>query len=260
MDREGVKAKFDVYPEQIIDYLALVGDSSDNIPGIEKVGPKTAAKLLNQYGTLDGLIAHVHEVEGRVGENLRAGLEILELSRKLATISTDLELPLSIEQLVRANPDIELLRQLYNRYELRSLLRQLEGNDPGDKASAQRAMSRSPARRRPLIAEAAPLSPLAAVPKRYETITQWADLERWIEALKRAELFAFDTETTSPDYMKAQIVGVSFSIEPGVAAYVPVSHDYAGAPEQLDRGRVLEALKPLLEDSASIELLARRSQ
>ena len=127
LDRAGVKAKFDVYPEQIIDYLALVGDSSDNIPGIEKVGPKTAAKWLGQYGTLDNLVAHAQEISGKVGENLRAGLATLELSRKLATIHTNLEMPLSSEQLIPAAPDIEQLRELYTRYELRALLRQLDG-------------------------------------------------------------------------------------------------------------------------------------
>src|SRR5581483_7257300 len=122
MDRAGVKAKFDVTPEQIIDYLALVGDSSDNIPGIEKVGPKTAAKWLNQYGTLDNLIAHAQEITGKVGENLRNGLETLELSRKLATIHSDLDLPLTSEQLIPGSPETEQLRQLYTRYELRALL------------------------------------------------------------------------------------------------------------------------------------------
>src|SRR3569833_4074783 len=131
LDRAGVKAKFDVYPEQIIDYLALVGDSSDNIPGIEKVGPKTAAKWLNQYGTLDGLIEHVNDVTGKVGENLRAGLATLELSRKLATIRTDCELPEDAAgELTPAQPDNAALRELYTRYELRSLLRQLEPAGP----------------------------------------------------------------------------------------------------------------------------------
>src|SRR5882762_7591285 len=127
LDRAGVKAKFDVDPEQIIDYLALVGDSSDNIPGIEKVGPKTAAKWLGQYGTLDNLVAHAQEISGKVGENLRAGLATLELSRKLATIHTDLDLPLSVDELLPTAPDSEQLRELYTRYELRSLLRQLDG-------------------------------------------------------------------------------------------------------------------------------------
>ncbi|HJS91328.1 MAG TPA: 5'-3' exonuclease H3TH domain-containing protein, partial [Steroidobacteraceae bacterium] len=142
LDRDGVKAKFDVYPEQIIDYLALVGDSSDNIPGIEKVGPKTAAKLLNQYGTLDNLVRHVAEVGGKVGENLRAGLQTLELSRKLATIHSDLELPITLEALVPSEPDVARLRELYTRYELRALLRQLEG---GAEAAPTPAAGRGPA-------------------------------------------------------------------------------------------------------------------
>jgi DNA polymerase I len=259
LDRAGVKAKFDVYPEQIIDYLALVGDSSDNIPGIEKVGPKTAAKWLAQYGTLDNLVAHAQEISGKVGENLRAGLEMLELSRKLATIHTTLELPLSPEELTPAAPDTERLRELYTRYELRSLLRQLDGEDltlPATQrvagtsgaapAGSATAAASSEAGGTPAASPAA--HPLATIERRYETITQWPDLERWITALSTAELFAFDTETTSLDYMKAEIVGVSFCLEAGVAAYVPLHHDYAGAPEQLDRERVLAALKPLLED------------
>src|SRR6184192_406417 len=129
LDRDAVKAKFDVYPEQIVDYLALVGDSSDNIPGIDKVGPKTGARLLQQYGGLDELIGHVAEVPGKVGENLRTGLTTLELSRRLATIRTDLTLPLSVEELVPGPPDSARLRELYTRYELRALLRQLEGAD-----------------------------------------------------------------------------------------------------------------------------------
>jgi DNA polymerase-1 len=242
LDRDGVKAKFDVYPEQIIDYLALVGDASDNIPGIDKVGPKTAAKWLNQYGTLDNLLARMSEIQGKVGDNLRAGLATLELSRKLATISIDLELPLSVEQLRPAAPDIEKLRELYAHYELRSLSRQLEG-----KAGVEKPASPSVAAA-PGSADTTPPPPAEAVERHYETVTEWPQLERWVEKLARAELFAFDTETTSLDYMQAQIVGVSFSTGLGVAAYVPVGHDYAGAPDQLDRERVLAALKPILED------------
>ena len=267
LDRAGVKAKFDVYPEQIIDYLALVGDSSDNIPGIEKVGPKTAAKWLAQYGTLDNLIAHAQEIGGKVGENLRAGLETLELSRKLATIRTDLDLPLSSDQLTSTPPDLSKLRELYTHYELRVLLRQLDaemGVAPGASASvdadaagpagaggspavAGAGAGVSPMSATEVSAAAAPHS-VAKVSRRYETITQWADLERWITALSAADLFAFGTESTSLDYMRAELVGVSFCIEPGVAAYVPLRHDYPGAPEQLDRDRVLAALRPLLED------------
>jgi DNA polymerase I len=263
LDRAGVKAKFDVYPEQIIDFLALVGDTSDNIPGIEKVGPKTAAKWLTQYGNLDGVVAHAAEISGKVGENLRAGLDKLELSRKLATIHTNLELPLTQDELVAGSPDVETLRQLYTRYELRSLLRGLDGGPPpeappqsGDMfAGAIGAEAREPAAGAATAtagatggAAAATPSPLASVERRYETVTQWNDFERWLEALRASPLFTVDIETTTLDYMRAGIVGLSFSTEPGVAAYVPLAHDYPGAPTQLDRERVLAALKPILED------------
>ena len=246
LDRAGVKAKFDVMPEQIIDYLALAGDSSDNIPGIEKVGPKTAAKLLGQYGSLDNLIAHAAEVPGKVGENLRAGLETLELSRKLATIRTDLDLPLAPEALVPAAADVAKLRELYSRYELRSLLRQLDS--PGEEAPPGVAAPAAPAQ--PGAAEPAPPS----VPRRYRTVLTRAELDQWLEKLSAAELIAFDTETTSLDYMQARIIGVSFCIEPGEAAYVPLAHDYAGAPEQLDRDATLAELRPLLEDPSRAKL------
>ncbi len=260
LDRAGVKAKFDVFPEQIIDYLALVGDSSDNIPGIDKVGPKTAAKWLNAYGTLDGLLAHVSEIPGKVGDNLRAGLTTLALSRQLATIRTDLTLELDGAGLTRREADYAKLRALYGALELRTLLQQLEavagveaaGAPPGTvTVAAATAVGEGVA----VAAEVMVVTPgdpraaeLAAVPRRYETITDYDALARWCAALAAAELFAFDTETTSLDYMNTQIVGVSFCIEPGHAAYVPLAHDYAGAPEQLDRTRVLEMLRPLLED------------
>jgi DNA polymerase-1 len=247
LDRAGVKTKFDVYPEQIIDYLALIGDSSDNIPGIEKVGPKTGAKLLQQFGSLDGLVAHVAEIPGKVGENLRAGLATLELSRRLATIRTDLELPLSLEELTPGAPDLAALRELYTRYELRALLRQLEGGDAATPAAA--ANRGAPPGAAPPAPDLTP--PAAAIERRYETVTSWEQLERWLAALRAAPLFAFDTETTSLDYMKAEIVGVSFCIEPGVAAYVPLAHAYPGAPPQLPRAEVLAALRPLLEDPGS---------
>jgi DNA polymerase-1 len=233
-DRDAVKAKFDVWPEQIIDYLALVGDSSDNIPGIDKVGPKTAAKWLNQYGTLDKIVENAGEIGGKVGENLRAGLETLALSRKLATIRCDLELPMSIDDLKRQPANNEALRELYARLELRSLLRQLPGGDPSQAAPAPE----------PVLA---PVARPPAIDKHYEMVTTEAQLAAWIDRLKSAELVAFDTETTSLNYMQAQIVGLSFCVEPGFAAYVPVAHDYPGAPDQLTREAVLQALKPLLE-------------
>src|SRR5580658_5347860 len=240
LDRAGVKAKFDVWPEQIIDYLALVGDASDNIPGVPKVGPKTAAKWLAQYATADGIIANAAQIEGKVGENLRAGLETLALSRKLATLHTDVELPLKIEELAPQPPDTAQLRELYTRYEMRSLLRQLTGETPA--ATAPTAAVATPA----AVPESGPLP--TPPERRYETVVTWDHFESWLTRLRSAPLFAFDTETTSLDYMVAEIVGVSFCIEAGNAAYVPVAHDYAGAPEQLSRERVLAALKPLLED------------
>jgi DNA polymerase I len=251
LDRDGVKAKFDVFPEQIIDYLALVGDSSDNIPGIDKVGPKTAAKWLGKYSTLDALVADAANVEGKVGENLRAGLATLELARKLATIRTDVPLPLSLEQLKRREPDVAALRTLYTRLELRSLLKQLDGAAPAGTPTAPDAPA---ATGQPAI-EGAPAAVgisdgaqiIAAAPRLYETITTEAQLADWLNRLEAAELFAFDTETTSLEYMHAEIVGVSFAVSPGRAAYLPLRHDYAGAPDQLERDASLARLKPLLE-------------
>jgi DNA polymerase-1 len=239
LDRDGVKAKFDVWPEQIVDFLALSGDSSDNIPGIDKVGPKTAAKWLAQYPTLAELVAHAGELSGKAAENLRAGGEVLALSRELATIRTDVDLPESALQLRRGAPDVAALRELYARYELRSLLRQLEGD-----GVAGAAAGAVPAAGAPVTAGG------LRAPERqhYAMITDWAELESWLARLEGAELFAFDTETTSLDYMSARIVGCSFCVEPGHGAYVPLAHDYAGAPPQLERERVLAALKPLLED------------
>jgi DNA polymerase-1 len=250
LDRAGVKTKFDVFPEQIIDYLALVGDSSDNIPGIDKVGPKTAAKWLGKYSTLDALVADAANVEGKVGENLRAGLATLELARKLATIRTDVTLPVSLQQLKRQPVNTEALRALYTRLELRSLLKQLDGAP----ASTHTAPDAPAATGQPVIVgapSAAGISDgaqiIAAAPRLYETITTEAQLADWLKKLESAELFAFDTETTSLEYMKAEIVGVSFAVAPGKAAYLPLRHDYAGAPDQLDRDASLAKLKPLLE-------------
>src|SRR5688500_1479202 len=236
LDRAGVKNKFDVFPEQIIDYLALVGDSSDNIPGIDKVGPKTAAKWLGQYTTLDKLVADAANVGGKVGENLRAGLGTLELARKLATIRTDVALPLSLDELMRRPPDSGALRALYTRLELRSLLKQLDGgateaaSPQPSPTGGEQAAAALPAPGLDAHAQA-----IAAVPRQYDTITTEAQLSEWIGMLEAVPLFAFDTETTSLEYMRAEIVGVSFATAPGRAAYLPLKHDYAGAPDQLDR-------------------------
>ena len=230
LDRDGVKTKFDVFPEQIIDYLALVGDSSDNIPGVPRVGAKTAAKWLNQYPTADDIIENAEDIGGKVGESLREHIEQLRLSRELATIRQDIELPANFDDLTPGEPDEAALREIYGRFELRQLLRQLEG-DTGD-------------------------APAAEVDSQgdYETILDWDAFERWHEAIKDAELVALDTETTSLAYMEAELVGISLAVEAGKAAYVPVAHDYPGAPEQLPRDEVLKKLKPWLEDPAQKKL------
>jgi len=262
LDRQGVKAKFDVLPEQIIDYLALVGDSSDNIPGVTGVGPKTAAKWLNQYGTLDALIEHAAAITGKVGDNLRNELPTLELSRKLATIDVTVALTENVDGLIAGQPDIPRLRALYTRLELRLLLRSLEagadgGHDGGSGAVTVTAgATDSSAASGNRLAEAASVAseagqasaPGAPRPRQYDKVVTEEAFAGWLSRLTTAPLISFDTETDSLDYLRARIVGVSFAVSPGEAAYVPLSHDYPGAPAQLRADRVLEALKPLLED------------
>jgi len=252
-DRDGVKAKFDVWPEQIIDYLALVGDSSDNIPGIDKVGPKTAAKWLGQYTTLDNLIAHAAEVLGKVGENLRAGLDTLQLSRQLATIRCDLELPADAADLSRRPQDDAALKALYTRLGFRQLLRAL--GETTDETTDKPTVTNPGTPSEPTNEASLLRRPeIVAAPRAYEIISDETQFAQWLARLEAAELIAFDTETTSLDSMQARIVGVSFCIEPGIAAYVPLAHDYVGAPAQLDRDRVLQRLQPLLEDPRKAKL------
>jgi DNA polymerase I len=256
LDRIGVKAKFDVFPEQIVDYLALTGDTSDNIPGVTSVGPKTAAKWLNQYQTLDGLIAHAAEIGGKVGENLRNELPMLDLSRKLATIDTTLKLDVTAEQLSTGAPDIARLRELYARLELRALLKSL---GPESAAATERVaeidvviaetQGDGLAKVTAVIAHCNP----AAVRDYHKILSQEA-FDAWLEKLRAAPLISFDTETDRLDYMQARIVGISFAVTPGEAAYVPLGHDYAGAPPQLDCGQVLAALQPMLEDLTKAKL------
>jgi len=233
LDHDGVIEKFGVEPGQIIDYLALVGDKSDNIPGVPKVGPKTAAKWLQQYRDIDRLVESAAEVPGKVGESLRENLDQLALSRKLATIRCDVELDVGADELVPGEADNERLRALYQRLELKSLLRQLPGGDhSGDTAEDGAAASATP--------------PAATD---YETVLSDESFIRWLEKLEQADVFAFDTETTSLSYMDAELVGVSFAVSEHEAAYVPVAHDYPGAPDQLSRERVLDGLQPLLESA-----------
>ena len=233
MDRDGVVEKFGVTPEQIVDYLALVGDKVDNIPGVNKCGPKTAVKWLHSYENLDSVIEHADEIKGKIGEYLREATETLPLSRELATIRTDVELDFGLEDLKLREQDDEQLLELFKEYEFRTWIAELE---QGETSSSSNTQSR----------EDKPEKETSK--KDYSVITDQQELDQWLERLKSADLFAFDTETTSLRYIDAEIVGVSFAINPGEAAYVPLGHDYMGAPEQLGRDQVLEQLKPLLED------------
>jgi len=228
MDREQVIAKFGVPPERIVDYLALVGDTSDNIPGVPKCGPKTAVKWLNAYGSLDEIMAHADEIKGKVGENLRASLDQLPMARELATIKCELELDYSPDDLKQTAPNIEELRELYSWAGSTRLLASL------DRDQAQEDQTKE--------------APPAEIESHYETILNEKDFAKWLERLEKADLFSIDTETTSLDYMQAEIVGLSFAVKAGEAAYVPVAHDYPGSPDQLDRDWVLEQMRPLLED------------
>jgi len=222
-DRERVIEKFGVPPERIIDYLALVGDTSDNIPGVPGVGPKTAAKWLVEYGSLDNLMANAAAIKGKAGENLRAGLATLLLSRQLATIKCDVALPFNADALRREPPDTAALRDLFHQLEFKTWLAELGGvNTPAARG---------------IVAHDG-----------YHAITTMHELEQWVARLGQAALYAVDTETTDLDVMKAELVGLSFSDRAGEGVYVPVAHEYPDAPPQLDRDAVLAKLKPLLED------------
>ena len=230
LDIAGVVEKFGVPPNRIIDYLALVGDTSDNIPGVVKCGPKTAVKWLGLYDSFDGVVAHADEVKGKIGENLRAAIPTLPLSYELATIKLDVELEQTIDELVITEPEAEALKPLLQRYEFKSWLNELEGKQ-GSSASSAHAIPKLP----------------KIGKKNYQQIANAEDLDRWINSIESAGFVAFDTETTSLNYMDAEIVGLSFAIKMGEAAYVPLAHDYEGAPQQLDRDETLAKLKPLLE-------------
>ena len=237
MDRDGVKEKFGVSPEQIIDYLALVGDKVDNIPGVNKCGPKTAVKWLQAYDNIDNLLEHAGEIKGKIGEYLREAVDTLPLSRELATIKMDVELEFGLEDLQEREQKDEELLELFREYELRGWTTELEAktSDAPEAGDGQ-------------TSEAASNNTSAPIEKRYSVIIDQEELDEWVKRLMTSELFAFDTETTSLRYMDAEVVGVSFAIEAGEAAYVPFGHDYMGAPEQLERESVLTQLKPLLED------------
>jgi DNA polymerase I len=221
LDIAGVKEKFGVSPEQIIDYLALIGDSIDNIPGVPNVGPKTAAKWLQLYPSVEDVIANAMAIGGKVGESLRSCIEQLPLAKQLTTIRCDLPLDYSPLQLMSQAPDRVVLQELFQRFEFKQWLTELV-------KSAE---------------------PVVRQTNNYQMLTDEKSFAQWLEKLKQTTLFAFDTETTSLDTMQAEIVGVSFAVTAGEAAYIPLAHDYMGAPAQLSRELVLAALKPLLEDS-----------
>ena len=227
MDRDGVKAKFDVYPEQIVDYLALVGDTSDNIPGVPMVGAKTAAKWLNQYASADSIVENSEEIKGKVGDSLRNSVEQLRLSQDLATIRSDLDLGIGISDLSPAVPDTARLRELYGHFELRSLLGQLDEENEQPARAIENSDETD-----------------------YETVLTWDAFDRWFEKINHAELTAFDTETTSINYMQAEIVGLSLAVVANEAAYIPLAHDYPGAPDQLPRDEVLQRLRNWLQDDS----------
>ena len=228
MDVPGVSEKFGVRPDQIIDYLALMGDKVDNIPGVDKCGPKTAVKWLDAYGTLKGVMENAELVKGKVGENLREALERLPLSYELATIKCDVELEDDLDA-IKVNPaDNAALLKYFTEYEFKTWGKELSTDEVEEVEAPETLVDRS----------------------LYTILSTEKDFHNWVDKLKAAPYFAFDTETTSLDYMQAKIVGVSFATAPNEAAYVPLAHDYIDAPEQLDRDWVLEQLKPLLEDEA----------
>ncbi len=268
MDIQGVQDKFGVMPEQIIDYLALMGDAVDNIPGVPKVGPKTAAKWLQEYGTLDNLIARADEIKGKIGDNLREALGQLPLSRELTTIKCDVALHYSLDDLKRKEPDMAALKNQLGHLGFSSWLKTLNGDSltpsPAGEGEVTTARMQEVGQRWEQLprgnanndssassiqpSPAGEAEPKAALARDYQTILTQTDFDIWLEKLRQAELFAFDTETTSLNYSDAQIVGVSFAVDAGQAAYLPVAHDYPDAPVQLDRQTVLDALRPLLED------------
>jgi DNA polymerase I len=249
---EAVIAKFGVRADQIVDLLALMGDTADNIPGVEKCGPKTAAKWLEEYGNLDSIIANADGFKGKLGENLRATLHRLPLNQQLTTIKTDVELDVGPSDLALRERHVEDLRVLYMRYGFNQALKELGGGDAGDataQATAERAGLRNTAAgyaRSAVGMDEAPDPELAAKGE-YETVLNRTQLEAWVARLDAADEFAFDTETDDLDAMRANLVGLSFSTEPGHGCYIPLGHTYPGAPAQLDLRETLDALRPLLE-------------
>ncbi|MBS0545213.1 MAG: DNA polymerase I [Proteobacteria bacterium] len=260
LDEAGVAAKFGVPPERIVDYLALVGDTVDNVPGVEKCGPKTAVKWLAEYGTLDNLVANADKVGGKVGENLRKHLDFLPLGRTLVTVATDVALPVGLDELPAREDDKAALRALYERFEFRGWLKDLDGAGamPAPSPSGAGLTATSPAitRSARIAAASAPTEPIEDVGEpgthraNYTTILDWPAFDAWLAKIQSAELTAFDTETTSLDPMAARLVGMSFAVEPGEAAYLPLAHRGTDVAQQLALADVLDKLRPWLESDA----------
>lgn len=254
MDSAGVMEKFGVRPDQIVDFLALTGDTVDNVPGVPKCGPKTAAKWLAEYATLDGVIANAGKVGGKIGESLREALPRLPLSRELVTIKTDVPLEFGPTDLAQRIADTAQLRELYTRYEFKAALKDLDAAEQATGIVEQQPGETVPAEPAVLTGPVAVIDAALSAAGEYELVTTQAQLDAWLEKLRHAELIAFDTETTSIDAMRADIVGISFAVEAGKACYIPLGHDYPGAPKQLDRDAVLAALKPVFEDPSRPKL------
>ena len=229
LDRDAVIERFGVPPERIVDYLALMGDAVDNVPGVPKVGPKTASKWIADYGSLEDVVAHADEIKGKVGENLRASLRYLPLSKVLTTIKQDVLLPVTIGDLVSSTPEESKLRELFDELEFKAWREDLGAPTPAPADTSH-------------------------IGARYENVVEEARLDAWLARLRAAKRVSFATQTASRDYMAGDLVGVSMSVEPGEAAYVPVGHGYPGAPEQLSRDSVMTRLKPLLEDPSLVKV------
>ncbi len=254
LDEAGVEKKFGVKPERIIDYLTLIGDSVDNVPGVADVGPVTAVKWLAEYGTLDDLVAHAAEIEGKRGENLRKALPWLPRARELLTVKCDVNLPVKAQDLVMRPRDTAKLAELFDRLGFKTWRQELDGKESEPGEGKQGAAPQPVAAVAPAVAPAVvPISSPGAS-RNYEAVLTDEQLVAWLKKIERADLVAFDTETTSLDPVRAQLVGMSFSIEAGSAAYVPLAHRYTGAPPQLELEAVLRRLKPWLEDAGSAKL------
>ncbi|MDE1928305.1 MAG: DNA polymerase I [Burkholderiales bacterium] len=252
LDVEGVLAKFGVAPERIVDYLTLIGDTVDNVPGVEKVGPKTAVKWLADFGSLAGVVAAADRIKGVAGENLRKALDWLPQGRRLVTVVTDCDLAAhvagwpNLDALALREVDRAGLHDFYQRYGFKTWLRDIEQAPAAAAAAGADGAEAAPA--------LAPRVGQAEIARAYETITDWPRFDAWMERLHGADLVAIDTETDSLDGMRARIVGISFAVEPGRAAYVPLAHSYPDAPAQLPLAEVLARMKPWLEDATRAKL------